>query len=267
MNRESPKNLSLELKKKAAKLRLMMVEMLRDSEASGHYGGGMSVMDILTVLYFKVMNIDPVNPDWPDRDRFVLSKGHACCALCPVLAEKGYLSTDILEALINKTIDKEFEKEHYLSERLIFIENDENLRFIKLKKDVRTVLQYLSDREIPIAIATLSRGISRVINILRMFDIYDYFFEIQCREVNSKAKLLENEKICIKEKMYTTILSKNIHRHDLSIVIGDSTCDVVASTNLGLISFGVSGDYIVQPGLAQIVRVLQSLNELITLIN
>lgn len=210
-----------------------------------------SELDYLSFIHI----IDKYDLNMVDKNEFRL------------LRTKGNLSTDILEALINKTIDKEFEKEHYLSERLIFIENDENLRFIKLKKDVRTVLQYLSDREIPIAIATLSRGISRVINILRMFDIYDYFFEIQCREVNSKAKLLENEKICIKEKMYTTILSKNIHRHDLSIVIGDSTCDVVASTNLGLISFGVSGDYIVQPGLAQIVRVLQSLNELITLIN
>lgn len=96
MNRESPKNLSLELKKKAAKLRLMMVEMLRDSEASGHYGGGMSVMDILTVLYFKVMKIDSANPRWEDRDRLVLSKGHACCALCPVLAERGFFPLDIL---------------------------------------------------------------------------------------------------------------------------------------------------------------------------
>jgi len=96
MKKTSSNQLVLELAQKATKLRIMMVEMLRDSETSGHYGGGMSVMDILTVLYFKVMNIDPVNPDWPDRDRFVLSKGHACCALCPVLAEKGYFSTDIL---------------------------------------------------------------------------------------------------------------------------------------------------------------------------
>lgn len=85
-----------ELKLKATQLRIMMVEMLRDSGAGAHYGGGMSVMDILTVLYFHVMRIDPANPNWEDRDRLVLSKGHACCALCPVLAERGFFSRDLL---------------------------------------------------------------------------------------------------------------------------------------------------------------------------
>jgi len=96
MSEENREKLALELERKAYKLRIMELEMMRDSEASGHYGGSMSVMDILTVLYFKVMRVDPDNEDWEDRDRFVLSKGHACNALCPVLAEKGFFSRDIL---------------------------------------------------------------------------------------------------------------------------------------------------------------------------
>lgn len=102
MSEAKTKDPVLELEKKATKLRKMMVEMLRDAETSGHYGGGLSVMDILTVLYFGgVMRIDPTNPDWEDRDRLVLSKGHAACALCPVLAEKGFFSHDLL-ATFNK---------------------------------------------------------------------------------------------------------------------------------------------------------------------
>ena len=96
MSKVKQEDLLLELEKKALQLRIMMVEMLGESGTSGHYGGGMSVMDILTVLYFRIMRIDPANPDWEDRDRFVLSKGHCCCALCPVLAEKGYFSHDLL---------------------------------------------------------------------------------------------------------------------------------------------------------------------------
>ena len=93
----SKENLVKELEKKAIKLRLMMVEMLRDSGTSGHYGGSLSVVDILTVLYFgDVLRVDPKNHRWEDRDRFVLSKGHACAALCPLLAEKGFFSRDLL---------------------------------------------------------------------------------------------------------------------------------------------------------------------------
>ena len=52
-----------------------------------HIGGGLSVIDILTILYFKYLNIDPERPDWEDRDRLVLSKGHAAVAYVPCLAE------------------------------------------------------------------------------------------------------------------------------------------------------------------------------------
>ncbi len=97
MIKKNSEDLVRELEKKALELRLMMVKMLRDSGASGHYGGGMSIMDILTVLYFGgVLRVDPANPDWEDRDRFVLSKGHACVAFCPVLAEKGFFSHELL---------------------------------------------------------------------------------------------------------------------------------------------------------------------------
>lgn len=97
MSELKSKDLVLELEKKATELRKIMVEMLRDAETSGHYGGGLSVMDILTVLYFGgVMRVDPANPDWENRDRLVLSKGHTACALCPVLAEKGFFSHDLL---------------------------------------------------------------------------------------------------------------------------------------------------------------------------
>lgn len=66
---------------------------------SGHPGGSLSCADILTYLYFEAMNIDPQNPAWEDRDRFVLSKGHAAPALYAALAEKGYFSKDLLPSL------------------------------------------------------------------------------------------------------------------------------------------------------------------------
>ncbi len=66
---------------------------------SGHPGGSMSATDILVCLYFNVMRHDPGNPDWPTRDRFVLSKGHAAPALYAVLAECGYFSKKLLPSL------------------------------------------------------------------------------------------------------------------------------------------------------------------------
>jgi len=63
----------------------------------GHIGGALSAIDIMTVLYFKIMRVDPQNPDWPQRDRFVLSAGHKCLALYATLAEKGFFSHEILD--------------------------------------------------------------------------------------------------------------------------------------------------------------------------
>ena len=78
-----------ELKKISNSIRKNIIEEVY-SAASGHPGGALSIADILTVLYFNQMNINPEKPDDENRDRFVLSKGHASAALYAVLAEKGY---------------------------------------------------------------------------------------------------------------------------------------------------------------------------------
>ena len=67
--------------------------------ASGHPGGSLSVADVLTLLYFEVMNVDPKNPKMEDRDRFVLSKGHVAPGLYATLAQKGYFPVEELEGL------------------------------------------------------------------------------------------------------------------------------------------------------------------------
>ncbi len=66
---------------------------------SGHPGGSLSIADILAVLYFEVMNIDPKNPKMPDRDRFVLSKGHCAPALYGILAERGFFPAEDVATL------------------------------------------------------------------------------------------------------------------------------------------------------------------------
>ena len=66
---------------------------------SGHPGGSLSAADMFTYLYFKEMNVDPSNPSWEDRDRFVLSKGHCCPSLYAILALKGYFDWKELEVL------------------------------------------------------------------------------------------------------------------------------------------------------------------------
>ena len=80
----------------AAKGRLLGLDMVYDC-ASGHLGGSFSAMDTLAVLYFDVMNVDPQNPANPDRDRFVLSKGHCTPALYPILAQRGFFPEEDLK--------------------------------------------------------------------------------------------------------------------------------------------------------------------------
>lgn len=82
----------------ATKARMGVIEGTYNAK-SGHPGGSLSVTDILTYLYFEQMNIDPSEPDKADRDRFVLSKGHAAPALYAVLALRGFFSTDEIKAL------------------------------------------------------------------------------------------------------------------------------------------------------------------------
>ena len=84
------------LKKIALEVRKDIIEAVYSAK-SGHPGGSLSIADILTVLYFNQMNIDEEKPDDPNRDRLVLSKGHACTALYSVLAEKGYFDKEDLK--------------------------------------------------------------------------------------------------------------------------------------------------------------------------
>ena len=87
-----------ELKSMAKLIRKDIVSMLTES-ASGHPGGSLSAADIVTTLFFKEMNIDANNPKNPDRDRFVLSKGHAAPVLYSALARKGFFPVEELTTL------------------------------------------------------------------------------------------------------------------------------------------------------------------------
>lgn len=78
-----------ELEAMAATIRCDVIEMIAEAQA-GHPGGSLSAADIVTALYFRLMRLDPENPDWPDRDRFILSKGHACPVWYSALAERGF---------------------------------------------------------------------------------------------------------------------------------------------------------------------------------
>ena len=85
-----------ELAINATKARLLAVQMVHDA-ASGHPGGSLSCLDVLTTLYFDVMHVDPKNPQDPDRDRFVMSKGHCSPAMYPVLALRGFFPVERLK--------------------------------------------------------------------------------------------------------------------------------------------------------------------------
>ena len=91
---------TLALEKIANNIRMDILEEVYNAK-SGHIGGAFSIADILTVLYFNEMNIDAKNPDSPDRDRLVLSKGHASAALYAALAEKGYIDKEELKTFRN----------------------------------------------------------------------------------------------------------------------------------------------------------------------
>ena len=87
-----------DLEKMAKQLRRHVITMIARA-GSGHPGGSLSAADIVTALYFKAMHHDPKNPQWPDRDRFVLSKGHAAPILYAALAECGYFPVEELATL------------------------------------------------------------------------------------------------------------------------------------------------------------------------
>ena len=87
---------TLELKKMANEVRKGIITATHSAK-SGHPGGSLSAADVLTYLYFEEMNIDPAKPDDPDRDRFVLSKGHITPGYYSVMANRGYFPVEELE--------------------------------------------------------------------------------------------------------------------------------------------------------------------------
>src|SRR5512138_914103 len=87
-----------QLQERARQLRVDVVKTLHRSQ-SGHTGGSLSAIDLITALYFNTMRHDPANPSWPERDRFVLCKGHAAPAQYVALAAAGYFPTADLATL------------------------------------------------------------------------------------------------------------------------------------------------------------------------
>jgi len=85
------------LKEQAARYRRQIVSCICRTPG-GHLGAALSVIDLLTVLYHRVLRVDPASPSDPDRDRFILSKGHAAIALYCVLAERGFFPREILDS-------------------------------------------------------------------------------------------------------------------------------------------------------------------------
>jgi transketolase len=84
------------LEKIATELRIRVIKMM-EKATSGHAGGSMSVAELVSVLYFHEMNINPKDPNDPDRDRFILSKGHACFTVYAALAKIGYVDDEVLD--------------------------------------------------------------------------------------------------------------------------------------------------------------------------
>jgi len=87
-----------ELKRLANRLRIEIIKMI-GAAGSGHPGGSLSEVELLAALYFRVLRHNPKDPEWADRDRFILSKGHGCPALYAVLAEAGYIDYSVLSTL------------------------------------------------------------------------------------------------------------------------------------------------------------------------
>ena len=86
----------LKLEFTALNIRRNILRLVKAGE-SGHIGGALSTVEIVTSLYFNLLNIDPANPKWNQRDRFVLSAGHKCLVLYATLAERGYFDKSVLD--------------------------------------------------------------------------------------------------------------------------------------------------------------------------
>jgi transketolase len=94
-----PAQRAVHLRRIATDVRASVLRMIAAAKL-GHVGGDLSVTDILTTLFFGVLRVDPHDPAWPDRDRFILSKGHCAAALYSVLAKAGFISEDILPSFM-----------------------------------------------------------------------------------------------------------------------------------------------------------------------
>lgn len=90
-----PEALLLELEERARQLRIDSIEMIYRRQA-GHPGGSLSAAEIMAALFFYKMRIDPARPDWPDRDRLIMSKGHASAVLYAALARRGFFPVEDL---------------------------------------------------------------------------------------------------------------------------------------------------------------------------
>ena len=91
-------DLSQGLAQKAQRIRQHIVRMIGEA-GSGHPGGSLSAADLVTSLFFQELRLDPAHPDWPARDRFILSKGHAAPVLYAALAERGFFPVEELLTL------------------------------------------------------------------------------------------------------------------------------------------------------------------------
>lgn len=91
---------TVELEREALQIRRNILRCIKAGKA-GHVGGALSAADIVTALYFRVMRHDPCRPDWPERDRFVLSAGHKCLVLYSALAARGYFPPDLLDTYLS----------------------------------------------------------------------------------------------------------------------------------------------------------------------
>jgi len=86
----------IKLQDKAVDIRKKIVK-LNCIAGGGHLGGALSMVEIVIALYYHVMKYDPANPDWPERDRLILSKGHGALGLCPILADVGYYPESMMD--------------------------------------------------------------------------------------------------------------------------------------------------------------------------
>jgi transketolase len=91
-----PESLIIELEKRARELRIDSLDMIY-RRGAGHPGGSLSIAEIMAVLFFHKMRLDPERPDWPERDRFILSKGHASAILYTALARRGFFPMEDLK--------------------------------------------------------------------------------------------------------------------------------------------------------------------------